>query len=386
MNNDLQPVTILHVASFSGNSGDLANHLGFRKWFEDILGRPIQWVGLEIRDYYRKLWQFDDSFIELSNNSDLIVFGGGNYLELWPEHSLSGTSIDLLPEQYRKIRTPIFFNALGVDATQGISMNASKRFPEFLDYVLNTDTCFFSVRNDGSLKELGNFLSPSEIKKVTVLPDAGFFLDTPSIESNRENMIAINLACDMPEVRFKRDNSQEFARYMASEVEKFLIEFDDFGVNLIPHVFSDVTIISEFLSFLPDSLRRSRVQIAKYSPSQNGIADTISAYSISKAVLGMRFHSSVIPIGMGIPTLGISTYAQISELYSELKLEDFLIAEFPNTQISTPIGNKLKEVLTYSPKILSLFSDAASLVSDQRKLASIEVKRWLNQFPNICAK
>jgi polysaccharide pyruvyl transferase WcaK-like protein len=385
MNSDLQTVTVLHVASFSGNSGDLANHLGFRKWFEDILGRPIQWVELEIRDYYRKLWQFDDSFIDLSNNSDLIVFGGGNYLELWPEHSSSGTSIDLLPEQYRRIKTPIFFNALGVDAAQGISMNASKRFPEFLDYVLNSETCFLSVRNDGSLTELSNFLSPSEINEVTLLPDAGFFLDTPSFESKRENIIAINLACDMPEIRFKRDNSLEFARYMASEVEKFLIDFDEFGVNLIPHVFSDVAIISEFLSFLPDSLRRSRVQIAKYAPGQNGVADTISAYSFSKAVLGMRFHSSVIPIGMGIPTLGISTYAQISKLYSELKLESFLITEIPSTQTSTPIGNKLKEILTYSPNILSQFSDAASLVSDQRKLASIEIKRWLNQFPNICS-
>ena len=385
MNSDLQTVTVLHVASFSGNSGDLANHLGFRKWFENILGRPIQWVELEIRDYYRKLWQFDDSFIDLSNNSDLIVFGGGNYLELWPEHSSSGTSIDLLPEQYRRIRTPIFFNALGVDAAQGISMNASNRFPEFLDYVLNSETCFLSVRNDGSLTELSNFLSPSEINKVTLLPDAGFFLDTPSFEPKRENIIAINLACDMPEIRFNRDNSLEFARYVASEVEKFLIDFDEFGVNLIPHVFSDVTIISEFLSFLPDSLRRSRVQIAKYAPGPNGLADTISAYSISKAVLGMRFHSSVIPIGMGIPTVGISTYAQISKLYSELKLENFLITEIPSRQISTPIGDKLREVLTYSPKILSQFSDAASLVSDQRKLAAIEIKRWLSQFPNICS-
>ena len=48
MNSDRQTVTVLHVASFSGNSGDLANHLGFRKWFENILGRPIQWVELEI--------------------------------------------------------------------------------------------------------------------------------------------------------------------------------------------------------------------------------------------------------------------------------------------------------------------------------------------------
>ena len=385
MNNDRHTVTILHIASFSGNSGDLANHLGFRKWFENIIGRPVQWVGLEIRDYYRKLWQFDDSFIELSNNSDLIVFGGGNYLELWPENSASGTSIDLLPEQYRRIKTPIFFNALGVDAAQGISENATKRFPEFLDYVLNTESCFFSVRNDGSLRELCNFLSPSEIDRVTVLPDAGFFLNTPSIESDRENIIAINLACDMPEIRFMSSNLTEFARYMASEIEKFLIEFDNFGVNLIPHVFSDITIISEFLSFLPDSLRRSRVQIAKYSPGENGIADTVGAYSVSKAVLGMRFHSSVIPIGMGIPTLGISTYAQISKLYSELNLEDFLITEIPERQLLFPITNKLHEILTYSPKILSRFSDAALLVTDQREIASKEIKRWLSQSPSICA-
>ena len=34
---------VLHIASFTGNIGDNANHLGFRSWFETLVENKIQW-------------------------------------------------------------------------------------------------------------------------------------------------------------------------------------------------------------------------------------------------------------------------------------------------------------------------------------------------------
>jgi len=110
---------ILHVASFSGNIGDNANHMGFRPWFETLAGRPVQWTNLEIREFYWRERVWDDSFVAMANAHDLVVIGGGNYFELWVETSPTGTSIAIEPQTFAKITTPVVFNALGVDPGQG---------------------------------------------------------------------------------------------------------------------------------------------------------------------------------------------------------------------------------------------------------------------------
>ena len=42
---------ILHLASFTGNIGDNANHSGFRYWFEKY-NDEAEWTELEIREFY----------------------------------------------------------------------------------------------------------------------------------------------------------------------------------------------------------------------------------------------------------------------------------------------------------------------------------------------
>ena len=86
-------MNILHIASFSGNIGDNANHMGFRGWFNSMVPQEVIWDNIEIRDFYRGERKWDKSFVDLANNYDLVVIGGGNYFELWVEKSPTGTSI-----------------------------------------------------------------------------------------------------------------------------------------------------------------------------------------------------------------------------------------------------------------------------------------------------
>ena len=79
------PLKILHIASFSGNIGDNANHMGFRPWFEALAGAPVSWTRLEIREFYWRERQWDAALVDFINTHDLLVIGGGNYFELWVE-------------------------------------------------------------------------------------------------------------------------------------------------------------------------------------------------------------------------------------------------------------------------------------------------------------
>ena len=105
-------INILHIASFTGNIGDNINHIGFRPWLEKLIGLEVLWTSLEIRKFYWNQTNWDQSFVDYANSFDLVVIGGGNYFELWVDKSPTGTSIEIEPFLFEKIKTPVFFNAL----------------------------------------------------------------------------------------------------------------------------------------------------------------------------------------------------------------------------------------------------------------------------------
>jgi len=170
---------VLHLASFSGNIGDNANHGGFRPWFERLAKRPIEWTDLEIRTFYWKERAFDESFVELANRHDLVVIGGGNYFELWVERSHTGTSIDIPLDLLARIRPPLFFNALGCDAGQGTTENTVRRFNAFIAQLLSSDRALVTVRNDGAQKTLRRFVPTALADQIVTIPDGGFFFTPP---------------------------------------------------------------------------------------------------------------------------------------------------------------------------------------------------------------
>lgn len=62
----------LHVASFTGNIGDNANHQGTRRVLSENLGE-VNWTQLEMRESYWGRWSFNQEFVDMANPISLIL-------------------------------------------------------------------------------------------------------------------------------------------------------------------------------------------------------------------------------------------------------------------------------------------------------------------------
>jgi polysaccharide pyruvyl transferase WcaK-like protein len=320
----IKKVRIGHLASFQGNLGDIANHRGFRSWFEQTLNSPVDWVNIEIRDFYRGLRNFDDNFVKEINEYEIFIIGGGNYFELWPTNSRTGCSIDLPSDLLEKIRTPIFFNALGLDDGQGLSQNALRYFPEFILTILNNSRNLLSLRNDGSHSALTLNFKELQTIQIPILPDHGFFaLENSGISrvNDPDNLVlGVNLAQDMPEIRFP-EGKKVFLQALSLILKEVKFE----RVIFFPHVFSDLGIIADLLEIIPDPIRRNKTSVAAFGSTEGEVRNILDLYSRIDIMLGMRFHANVLPISLGVPTIGLATYPQILKLFKEIEIENWVI-------------------------------------------------------------
>jgi polysaccharide pyruvyl transferase WcaK-like protein len=325
---------VLHLASFTGNIGDNFNHLGFRSWFSKATNDITIWENLEIRDFYWKKKSYDHDFAQYVNQFDLFIIGGGNYFEFWVESSPTGTSISIPIEVFQMIKIPIYFNSLGVDRHLGYSDSTILKFSEFLKIINNNEKYLISVRNDGALETLQLLFDKSLYNNIYKVPDPAFFLDNNIKNENNYyfeelgfKIIGINLASDMPELRFRnfKNNVDDFAKEFADSLN-FLLKNDDLlFLVFIPHIYKDLEIISKVINHLDDDFRRKRIYVSEYGCGEEHSKKIYSLYRKCNLILGMRFHSNVIGINLKTPTLGLFNYPQINALYKELGIDDLCI-------------------------------------------------------------
>jgi len=318
---------VLHLASFTGNIGDEANHKGFKYQISKNTNFEFEYTNLEIRNFYKSwnVMRFDTEFVNICNEHDFVIIGGGNFLELCWDYSKTGTTIDISIDSLKKIKVPLLFNAIGVDDGKGINENNINKFRIFLDYILNNERVLFSVRNDGSKKILQRYFITSNLDRVYTVPDGGFFINSEDfnhIEVCKENInIGINIAGDMKEIRFNDYLSfcKDFGNYI-----NYILNYDDrINVTFIPHMYADIQIISQVLEYINDIHRRTRIGVAPLLNSKLKGGDYIfSLYKKMDLVLGMRFHANVCSIGQNIPNIGLISYHKHGYLFDEIGLSD----------------------------------------------------------------
>ncbi len=316
----------LHVASFTGNIGDNANHQGTRRVLLDNLG-DVKWTQLEMRESYWGRWSFNQEFVDMANQFDFVMIGGGGYFELWVDKSVTGTTIDLAPDLLAKIKQPLVFYGLGCDIGKGAPQHNVDKFKKFLDVAFSLNNCLVSVRNDGSLANIEQLLGNQYSNHIHKIPDGGFFIHPnhymhPEILDGK--YILINLAGDMIPQRFpKREfNSIDYEEFKVEMVEiiKAIVEEFNLAIVFAPHIYKDLSIIADILELLPDWLRRQWVMVTPYLTGFKGQDYIFDVYRNAQLVLGNRFHANVCSIGLARPSIGISNYPKVQAVYEELNM------------------------------------------------------------------
>jgi hypothetical protein len=330
---------VLHVASFTGNIGDNANHKGMRSRLEAVVGKTVEYTELEIRYCYRiytgeHRWQFDDAFVEKANGHDLVIIGGGNFFEPWLDESANATTINITNERLEKITVPLVFFGVGFDIHKGVKQENLEKFSIFLEQCFKQSNVLISFRNDGSLKNLMIAYPEREDlwAGVEIVPDGGFFYSAEVDDASYlpEGIFwGLNIASDMEALRFPNLEGSitwvEFLAQLAGFLQHALESNPRLKIILFPHIFRDVLSIGQFMTYLDDRLCRDRLVVAPFACGVEACDHIFSLYKKCELVMGMRFHTNVCSIAMNVPAIPFVSYPKLYDLYEELGFEDRVV-------------------------------------------------------------
>lgn len=324
---------ILHLASHTGNIGDNASHIGFRTLLSMLIKKPFVIDTLEIRRFYMSYslpdkQQFDESFAALVNSYDLLVIGGGGFLDFWVAGSVTGTTLNISEEILDQIKTPIFISSVGCIPHNKIPEGNVEKFKKFLDQLLSRKNTLLAVRNDGSsqvLKEIGQ----SYFDHIPEVLDHGFFYqnDGTAYKPCEEPYILINTTDDQVKMlnrKTGRIDEQTFINEMHSVIDH-VINHTRLSIVFAPHIYTDYKAIDLLVNRINNFHLRTRVIVAPHVQGDFGCNQIFSAYKNSTLVVGMRFHANVCSLAMDVPVVGIAALDRVSSVYESVNLPSLAV-------------------------------------------------------------
>src|SRR5690554_5610452 len=301
---------ILHIASFIGNIGDNASHMGFRNILDQIFGKNYKVEEVEIRRFYKNYSKedkqyFDKNFVRKANNYDLLFIGGGGFLDYWVKGSQTGTTIDISEEVLNEIKTPIVIGSVGSMPHKPIPIGNKEKYHNFLKYVSSRDSIHILLRNDGSKKHLLKEFGSELIEPISEILDNAFFYEPKNIPSTLtdQKYILINTTLDQLQMQGKTRllDIEDYNIEMLKVIQYILCE-TNYDIVFAPHIYKDIEAIMQLIESLNDFDIRSRIKIAPYTQGNIGADFIFNLYRNARINIGMRFHSNICSVHFGVPT------------------------------------------------------------------------------------
>ncbi|MEO6497705.1 MAG: polysaccharide pyruvyl transferase family protein [Mucilaginibacter sp.] len=335
---------ILHVASFDGNIGDNASHMGFRTLLSEVMDAEYSIEQLEIRKFYNNYslpdkQRFDEDFASLANKYDLLFIGGGGFLDFDIKGSATGTTIGISPQVLDKIKVPVIISSIGSNPRNEIPEGNIEKFSAFLDSFLAGKNRHLAVRNDGSREVIREVIGEKYYNAIPEVLDHGFFYDNDGslYRPTEKDYILINTTSDQVQMKNRGIGEVNESSYVAEmgTVLNHIIHETPYDIVFAPHIYSDFKAIDSLLKNVNDFHLRTRIVIAPYVQGNYGCNQIFSAYKNSSLVLGMRFHANVCTIAMGNAGIGLGALDRISGMYKSLGMDDQFVT------VDQPFSDKL---------------------------------------------
>ena len=383
----------LHIASFTGNVGDNANHNGTRRLLNEHTDFKYDFTESEIRRYYQNYQKkdkrsFDEEFVERANEHDVVFIGSGNFFELWIEESVTGTTVDLDPDLVSDISTPVIFYGLGCDPHKGVPGDNASKFQRFLNAILESENCFVSVRNDGSIQNIREHFGDKYAKEVFKVPDGGFFCEVddsshPELQNTGPH-IAVNVAQDMPDMRFPQEGEEyhtynSFTSEMARALDEFLSQHPEGNITFMPHIYSDIGAVGDTINQMENMHRRSQVSVAPYLNGEGSERYIFDVYRKVDAATGLRFHTNVCSIGQMTPTIGLVSYPKVGDLYQELGIENRTV-DVRNKGFAEELVEKINNSVDQSDIISDQYQRINNDLEKQAESVLSQINEHLHKF------
>lgn len=315
-------INVLHVASFIGNIGDNASHIGLYRLLDQLLP-PHQFTQLEIRKFYQNYahedkQHFDQAFIEHLNTYDLVIIGGGGFLDYWHENSQSATTIDISADLVAQIRVPTLICSMGSMPFKPVSASNIQKFQSFLSALKLNSYIEVALRNDGSVHSIERDVGAEYLEGLTEILDHGYFYQ-PEGEFTwpDKNFIALNITEDQLDMQRGSAEIIDKNNYYAEmqRVVQFIVHSLQYKVVLVPHIYSDLNAINRLLSGLDDWIVRQFISVAPCVQGNKGTHCIFNLYRQSRLIIGMRFHANVCAIAMNKNVIGLQALDRIGYLH-----------------------------------------------------------------------
>ena len=373
-------MNILHLASFTGNIGDNASHIGLYKVIDGFFA-DYSVEKIEIRKFYKNYGRidkkyFDSSFIEYINTFDLVIIGGGGFLDYWVPGSETGTTLDISPALIATISVPTLITSVGCVPHRDIPDGNIERFRKFLDAVNANNLVKIAVRNDGSVKSFRDHIGESYLDNIPEVLDSGFFYDVAqtNIFSHIKKYVAVNITHDQIGMNSKSRDKIDLKRYyneLAKTIE-YIINNEKLDVVFIPHIYSDLKAISCLLDGLDDFYIRNHITVAPCIQKDIGADYLFSVYKGSELVLGTRYHANICSLAIKKPVIGLVALDRVAYLYEKLGLSVRTVDL--NETFSPDLSQKISNSLSGK-----LICDDNNI--DRLKIQTLEIYR--NIFSNF---
>lgn len=316
---------ILNVSSSIGNIGDDASFIGLTRILHECFDE-VSLSRINIRRAYKNAETdnrliFDEEFVSYMNSFDYCIFGGGAFLDYPIEGSVSGATIDFSSASISKIRVPTLFSSISC-RPKSQSLNADNNIRNYLSKLLENENVHFLFRNDGSEQNVAKLGIKS--KRIDTILDHGFFIqrsdciDTLILD---ERYACLNVVQDQQNFYKSSEvyKGNGYRDFILSLCEK-LVMLGYEKIVFVPHITSDLNIISEIVSCLPYDFVNSYVYVAPLGQGEENARKIYGLYKGSSLNIGTRFHTNVCSLAMNVPTLPISITDRLNAMYKSIGL------------------------------------------------------------------
>lgn len=326
----------------TGNAGDTVLSYCVRRMFERFY-KIDRWELIAVDE------PVTVETIKTVNLCDFLVIGGGGlFLPDTNENDISGWQWAISDELLNDISVPVCVYSVGYNYFP--HQIPSDLFKHSLRLLVEK-SCFFGLRNHGSVEAVKCFLT-DELKGKVVYQPCTTTLSSRIVDGvgtgqpektaiNSESgkcrwKVALNMAFDREDRRFGTSKER-----ILTEVAKGIKELQDSGseITYVCHSRSD----DRILAFLDRAeVKYSFVDMTHWFPDR-----VLCFYEKMDLVIGMRGHAQMIPFGVNVPILSLGTHDKMRWFLEDIDSEDWYM------DITKDIGEIGRGIADKSLKILN---------------------------------